>query len=107
MLQVKRKVDLFFMCASVIIGLIGFLYPNAFYIALGVFSGFLSTSLTMEKDIRRILKEATGIWLNLSINIVVYAIALVIAIQINQTTFVFAAIGLLAYRYILLYLINK
>ncbi|MGL5021622.1 MAG: hypothetical protein ACRC5R_06335 [Mycoplasmatales bacterium] len=107
MLQAKRKVDLLFLCSCVIIGLIGFVYPNAFYIALGVLIGFLSTSISMGKDIRKVLKEAKGIWLNLGINMIIYAIALVISILINETTFIFAAIGLMAYRYSLLYLIRK
>jgi hypothetical protein len=107
MLQVKRKLDLIFLAVVIVVFLIGFIYQDAVEMAIGVAIGFIATSITMEKDVRRAADQMPNIWLNIGINILVYAVALGGAMLISQTVFVFAAIGLLGYRNLLLIKIRK
>ena len=107
MLQVKRKLDFVFLAIVAVVFVIGFFYQDAKLMALGLAIGFIATSITMEKDVRRAADQMPNIWLNIGINILVYAVALGGAMIINQTVFVFAAIGLLGYRNLLLIRIRK
>jgi hypothetical protein len=107
MLEVKRKLDFIFLIIVAIVLLIGIFYQDAIAMAIGVAIGFVATSITMEKDVRRAADHMPNIWLNIGVNILVYAVALGGAMLISQTVFVFAAIGLLGYRNLLLIKIRK
>jgi hypothetical protein len=107
MLEVKRKLDFIFLIIVTIVLLIGIFYQDAIAMAIGVAIGFVATSITMEKDVRRAADHMPNIWLNIGVNILVYAVALGGAMLISQTVFVFAAIGLLGYRNLLLIKIRK
>lgn len=107
MLQVKRKLDFIFLAVVALGFVVGIFYQDAMAMATGVAIGFIATSVTMEKDVRRAADHMPNIWLNIGINILVYAVALGGAMLISQTVFVFAAIGLLGYRNLLLIKIRK
>lgn len=107
MLKQKIKVDKIFLVIAFIVLLSQLFIFKSDFIFVGYMIGFIVVSSIMHFDVKRFEKSIDmKIILNLSIHTIVYGTTLVTAMKISEAAFLAATLALLAYRYVLLFMLK-
>lgn len=109
MSEKKKKIDKFFLVITLISFLTLIIMPKyGFDVVSGIMLGFIGTSFIFMLGIRRLESETfKRVYFNLFKNIVVYALIMVIAMQISLASFIVCIITITTYRIMLINSLRK
>lgn len=107
MLDQKKKVDRIFIIIGIILLVLQIFVIKSDFVFVGYMIGFIVVSSIMYFDIKRFEKSINmKIVFNLGIHMLVYGVTLYLSMQISDVSFIATTLALLAYRYVLLFMLK-